>query len=75
MSKNEYLEFLSNMGSQLGRDMQYINKYLQNGVEYPLNVREFYTFLYFDYGVMYHIFTKKEYTREEVSQFWQEEIV
>ena len=75
LTRHEYLEFLSHMSAQLARDKEYINKHLQNGIEYPLNVPEFYTFLYFDNNIMYHIFTKKEYTREEVSRFWQEEII
>ena len=67
LSKNEYLEFLQQMGSQLKEDKTYLNNYLKNGIDYPFNVPEFETQLYFNHGAIYHIFTQRDYTEEEVN--------
>ena len=76
LSNNEYLEFLSTMALQLNQDKSYLNNYFasNNGINYPFNVPEFNTFLYFDYNGMYSIFTKREYTKQEVLDFWKSEV-
>lgn len=65
LTKNEYLEFLSGLGVQMKKNKNFLNSVLNRGIVYPFNVPEFHTFMFFERGAAYFIYTHREYTKEE----------